>query len=85
MVLFKIQLSIKFAVYTNTYLYNIPLYVDLFCFNVPHQQMLYYFMGPRGHKIIKGHEMDKFRIKNHNILPTFEISSELFSIFVCNV
>ena len=38
MVFFKIQLSMKFAAYTNTYLYNIPLHVDVFRFNVPRQQ-----------------------------------------------
>ena len=27
--------------------------------------------------------MDKYSIKNHNIFPAFEISSELFPIFVC--
>ena len=61
MVLFKINLSSKFSAYT--YLFNIPLYVDLLCFNVPHHQnvMQYYFMGSRGHEIIKSQKMDKYR------------------------
>ena len=61
---------------TNFFLWNVCKFVLFQCSTSSKGSLVYYFMGPRGHKIIKGHKMDRYSI------TIFELSKSLQNYFL---